>query len=131
MARTSVSSRNCRAPYRKVLDGLSALALVLPLTAWGQDLRLLPCPQVHFFGEDCITPEVAQPAPPPAPPREPLFSPQTMAPDTPPLMLQLLEEPSVAHAHAFLAWQQARLARVREVQALLRALTRPAATPQR
>jgi hypothetical protein len=40
----------------------------------------------------------------------------------PPLLLQLLQEPTEAHAWAFLAWHQVRLQRIREVQALLRAL---------
>jgi hypothetical protein len=52
-----------------------------------------------------------------------------MAPDTPPLLLQLLEEPSVAHARAFLDWQQRRAARLAEVQQLLRRLTAPTRQP--
>ena len=54
-----------------------------------------------------------------------------MAPDTPPLLLQLLEAPTVENAQAFLAWQQARHARLMEVQQLLRQLTRPAAPDTR
>jgi hypothetical protein len=54
-----------------------------------------------------------------------------MAPDTPPLLLQLLDEPTVANAQAFLAWQQARHARLMEVQQLLRQLTRPEAPDTR
>jgi hypothetical protein len=52
-----------------------------------------------------------------------------MAPDTPPLLLKLLEEPTVAHAQAFLAWQQRRAARLAEVQQLLRRLTAPTGQP--
>jgi hypothetical protein len=40
----------------------------------------------------------------------------------------LLQEPTEANAHAFLAWQQARLQRLLEVQALLKRL-QPDATP--
>ena len=40
----------------------------------------------------------------------------------PPLLLQLLEDPTEAHARAFLAWHRARLQRLQVVQALLRAL---------
>jgi hypothetical protein len=40
----------------------------------------------------------------------------------PPLLLQLLQEPTEAYARALLAWHQARLQRIREVQALLRVL---------
>jgi hypothetical protein len=52
----------------------------------------------------------------------PLFPPETVSPDMPPLLLQLLEDPTEAHARAFLAWQHARLQRLQAVQALLRAL---------
>jgi hypothetical protein len=60
------------------------------------------------------------PAPPP-----PLFTPETMAQDTPPLMLKLLEDPTREHARAFFAWQQRRDARITAVQPLVRRLTRP------
>jgi hypothetical protein len=53
---------------------------------------------------------------------EPLFTPETVAPTTPPLVLRLLQEPTEANARAFLAWQQARLHRMLEVQALLKRL---------
>jgi len=46
-----------------------------------------------------------------------------MAPDTPPLLLKLLEEPSVDNAQAFIDWQQQRYARIMEVQQLLQKLT--------
>ena len=52
-----------------------------------------------------------------------------MAPDTPPLLLKVLEEPTVEHAQAFLAWQQRRAARLAEVQQLLRRLTAPTGQP--
>ncbi|MGE3540229.1 MAG: hypothetical protein AB7N91_22670 [Candidatus Tectimicrobiota bacterium] len=58
----------------------------------------------------------------PASAPEPLFTPDTMAPGTPPLLLQLLQEPTTARAQAFLDWQQARLARILEVQQLLQRL---------
>jgi hypothetical protein len=40
----------------------------------------------------------------------------------------LLQEPTEEHARAFLAWQQARLQRILEVQALLKRL-HPEVTP--
>jgi hypothetical protein len=111
---------------------LAALVLWTSLTApgWAQDVRLLDCAQVQFFGPACVlvVPLPAAPSPSPPPPA-PLFSPETMAPDTPPLLLQLLEEPSVAHARAFLDWQQRRAARLAEVQQLLRRLTAPTRQP--
>lgn len=56
-------------------------------------------------------------------PPGPLFTSETVSPDTPPLLLRLLQEPTEANARAFLAWYQARLARVQAVQALLDALS--------
>jgi hypothetical protein len=101
----------------------------LTAPGWAQDVRLLDCAQVQFFGPACVL--VAPTLPAPAPPLsgEPLFRPETMAPDTPPLLLKLLEEPTVAHAQAFLAWQQRRAARLAEVQQLLRRLTAPTGQP--
>jgi hypothetical protein len=52
-----------------------------------------------------------------------------MAPDTPPLLLKVLEEPTVEHAQAFLDWQDRRAARLAEVQQLLRRLTAPTGQP--
>ena len=111
---------------------LAALVLWTSLTApgWAQDVRLLDCAQVQFFGPACVPVAPTPPAPaPPTPPPAPLFSPETMAPDTPPLLRQLLEAPTVANAQAFLAWQQARHARLSEVQQLLQQLTRQRSTP--
>jgi hypothetical protein len=99
--------------------------------AWCQDVRLLECAQVQFFGPVCMPVAPLPPPPPPPPPPAPLFSPQTMAPDTPLLLLKLLEEPTLENAQAFLTWQQERQARITEVQQLLRALTRPGASPMR
>lgn len=88
---------------------VGALVLWTSLAApgWAQDVRLLDCAQVHFFGPACV-PVVPLPSapPPPVPAGAPLFSPETMAPDTPPLLLKLFDEPTVANAQAFLDWQQ-------------------------
>jgi len=112
---------------------------------WGQEterLQFFDCGTVRFFGEGCRSESRAAPgAPPavtstpppavsatpppataPASPPDALFTPETMAPDTPPLLLQLLQEPTEAHAQAFLDWQRARVARIVEVQALLQQL---------
>jgi hypothetical protein len=115
-------------------------------------VRFFDCAVVQFFGEAC-TPDmditlaspisgsetaVSTPTRPPtkplpplsnaAPadavaPQEPLFTPETVSPDTPPLLLRLLQEPTKANARAFLAWYQARLARIQQVQTLLDALS--------
>ena len=111
---------------------IGALVLWTSLVApgWAQDVRLLDCAQVQFFGPACVPVTPLPPAPhPPTPSPAPLFSPETMAPDTPPLLLQLLEDPSVEHAQAFLDWQHRRAVRVQEVQQLLRRLTAPTGQP--
>jgi hypothetical protein len=96
-------------------------------TAWGQDVQLLDCAQVQFFRPACVSvvplPQ-AQAVPAPPPPEASLFSPETMAPDTPPLLLKLLEEPTLENARAFVDWQHQRYERITKVQQLLRALTR-------
>jgi hypothetical protein len=135
---------------REVAWGMIVL-LGLTDPSWGEPviLRFFPCGVVQFFDEPCppaaapvvpvpeipaIPSDPPAPVPPPPPaapgPRTasettgtlpPLFTPETVSPDMPPLLLQLLQEPTEAHARAFLAWHQARLQRIREVQALLRA----------
>jgi hypothetical protein len=114
-------------------------------------LRFFACGVVQFFGEACTpapvvapseptgalapalppalavsppTPVTVTPAatPPPGDTLPPLFPPETVSPDMPPLLLQLLHEPTTANARAFLAWQRARWQRIQAVQKLLRTL---------
>ena len=91
--------------------------------AWGQDTRLLDCLEVSFFGPGCA---VAVPPESVAVPRSPtladypLFPPETLAPDTPPVFMQLLEDLNPATADLFLAWQAQRLQRMQAVQQLLK-----------
>jgi hypothetical protein len=117
---------------------LIALLLFSCLTApaWGQDVHLLDCGEVQFFGPTCVPDETPfhqlvrrSQSPQPSPPPAPLFSPETMARDTPPPLLKVLEEPTLENARAFLNWQQRRLARVQEVQQLLHRLTAPSPQP--
>jgi hypothetical protein len=92
----------------------------VPLPVCAQDIHFLDCAQVAFYTDACP----ATPPPqyiPPAPP-DPLFTRDTVARDTPPSMMRLLDSPTPENARAFLDWQTARLARAREVQALLRQL---------
>jgi hypothetical protein len=98
-------------------------------------LRFFPCGEVRFFGEACAPPAtpvspVASEAttPPPAAP-EPLFTPETVGPETPPLLLRLLQDPTADNARAFVEWQHARRERMIEVQGLLRALSRQGPRP--
>src|ERR1051325_5060578 len=98
-------------PRSHPMKSLVLLLFLLPLTAVAQDVRLLPCAQVAFFGEPC-----GDAPPPPAP----LPPPQTVSPDMPPLLMRLLDAPSSDNARAYLAWQRERMARITEVQKLLR-----------
>jgi hypothetical protein len=94
----------------------------IPLSASSQDIRLLECARIAFFEPACAPEVPVRPTPPPPPPA-PLFSPETVAKDTPPLMLTLLEAPTLDNARAFLDWQRHRLQRIAEVQQLLKMLT--------
>jgi hypothetical protein len=105
---------------------------LLTAPAAAQEVQLLDCAQINFFAPACRGgPSVADALPIPVapPPTAPLFSPETMAPDTPPLLRTLYEAPTVDNARAFLAWQAQRAARIAEVQQLLRQLLRPPAQP--
>ena len=112
---------------------LLPLFFVFPIQA--QDL---PCSPIAFFAPTCSTvAAVPPPSPLPLPPPpyvnrdtqdqpRPLFTPETVAPDTPPLLLELLNAPTLDHdlARQFLDWQAARTARILDVQQLLQSLTR-------
>ena len=133
-----VVRRHLRAGRR---GSLGSLVLLLALAGGsGAQARLdfFACGEVRFFGPACPPPPALPETPPPteeAPPPEeplppePLFPPETVAPTTPPVVLRLLQEPTEEHARAFLAWQRARLHRMREVQALLKRLQPEAVSP--
>ena len=114
------------------------MALVLMLGALmctdgvAQDFRLLDCAALSFVGPACVVVVPVSVPPTAAPPiPAPLFPPGTLAPDTPPLMMQLLQEPTVDNAQAYLDWQTRRMARIQEVQQLLRTLTKDHGTKER
>ncbi|MCI0573720.1 MAG: hypothetical protein L0Y66_23540 [Myxococcaceae bacterium] len=126
----------CRVRRGGVLSLLLLGALALESGAQAR-LDFFACGDVRFFGPACppVLPEVLPPveeapAPEEPPPLEPLFTPETVAPTTPPVVLRLLQEPTEANAQAFLAWQQARLQRILEVQALLKRLHATAPAPE-
>jgi hypothetical protein len=103
---------------------LGGLAVIGSSVASAEGARYFDCPLVAYFGEPCegLSTQVIQPQTPAsvAPsPEDPLFTPQTVSPDTPPVMLRLLLEPTEANALAYIRWQRKRLERVKEVQALL------------
>jgi hypothetical protein len=120
---------------------LGSLLLLLALAGGSvaqARLGFFACGEVRFFGTACPPPPAPPETPPPTaeaappeetPPPERLFTPETVAPTTPPLVLRLLQEPTEEHARAFLAWQQARLQRILEVQALLKRLQATAPPP--
>jgi hypothetical protein len=126
------------AGHRGIMGSLLLLLAVAGWTMAQERLGFFACGEVRFFGEACPPPPALPETPPPveeapapedpAPP-EPLFTPETVAPTTPPVVLRLLQEPTEAHARAFLAWQQARLQRLLEVQALLKRLQATAPPP--
>jgi hypothetical protein len=130
--------RRLRAGRRSSVVGLLLLLALAAGSTAQERLGFFPCGEVRFFGAACPSPPAPPETPPPAekaptpevpPPPEPLFTPETVAPKTPPLVLRLLQEPTEANAHAFLTWQQARLQRILEVQALLKRLQPDAPPP--
>jgi hypothetical protein len=104
---------------------LSGLTVVGSGVANAGGTRYFACPIVSYFIDACAE-IVMQEAPSVAPvttapsSEDSLFTPQTVSRDTPPLMLRLLQEPTVANALAYVRWQRQRLERVREVQALVK-----------
>ncbi len=102
------------------------LCLLSSLPVWAERVEFLECPKVDFFADDpcggnppAWSPQESAPAPAPVVPPA-LFSPGTMAPDTPPLMLQLLNDPTAANLQAYVQWEHERQQRIKEVQLLLR-----------
>ena len=93
------------------------------------DVSYFPCPHVGYFSEPCAAPFAPVPATPayeapgeaPAPlgADEPLFTPETVSPDTPPLFYQLLLAPTEPNARAYFLWHLKRMVRTRQVRDLL------------
>jgi hypothetical protein len=103
---------------------LGGLAAVGSGVASAEGARYFDCPIVAYFGEPCagVSTQVIPSrtlTPMASSPEEPLFTPQTVSPDTPPVMLRLLQEPTEANALAYIRWQRKRLERAKEVQTLL------------
>ena len=102
------------------------LALAAPVAA--QNIQVLDCPSIASGSEPCIVieliPETQATAPRPLS-SYPLFDPRTMAPDTPELMREFLNNRTMENAQRFLAWQQAQQEAMIEAQHLLRIAPRP------
>ena len=91
----------------------------LPLPA--QSLQFLECAEINLLGPACdetvMEQELSQAPPAPEPP---LFTLQTMRPDTPPLLLKVFNDPSDANIAAYKAWQHRYLSRTFEVERRLK-----------
>lgn len=102
--------------------GVLALGAWLPV-AVAQEVGLLACTDVSIFGPGCavealpvVVPVVAEPSVPDFP----LFPPETLARDTPPIFVQFLNDMTPENADAFLEWQGRRLHRMEEGTAMLK-----------
>ena len=85
---------------------------------WAHPPQFVECPELNFLAPACDVPaeEVEQPPAPPVP-EPPLFTLQTMRPDTPPLMLKAMNDLTDATIDAYLDWEQRYLARAFEFEA--------------
>ena len=95
-----------------------------------QDTGLVECNHRAFFGPSCPPP--IEPSPrgeTDLPTLPPLFPPETMARDTPPLLLALLNNPTPEAARLYLQWQHERQARMEIVQQILANLIPKKGTP--
>ena len=94
----------------RVKLGTAVVCGMLAVSVQAQETRLVECLDTSLFGPGC-PPSVPMVVwiPEPVQPVD-LFPPQTLAPDTPPLFIELLRHPdSDEAADAFLDWQEARL----------------------
>jgi hypothetical protein len=106
------------------------LGILLLSAHFGLAQGLLECANVRFEGPECtesLPPQLVAPGPlaPSLAPQPPLFSPETVARDTPPLMLDLLNNPTPTNAQAWYHWHMERWKHIAEVQRLLRQLSTP------
>jgi hypothetical protein len=112
----------------KTLQVLLALCLAAPALVHAQGVVILDCPDVRFFGPACEdgSPVLVAPIPPPAPklaPKDyPLFSKETAAPSTPPLLLEFMNSGTVESALAYLEWHDRKADVMRARQQLLHQL---------
>ena len=100
-----------------------ALLLASSPAAMAQPLQLLDCAEVNLLAVACEESVVGdEPAPADAPPAPapPLFTLQTMRPDTPPLLVDVFNDPSDANIAAFLEWEHRYLSRAFEVEEKLK-----------
>jgi hypothetical protein len=103
--------------------------VLLGTVAVAQDARFEYRPRLQF--EPAVAPVEEEPAPVPVPVPvpPPLFTRETVAPDTPPLMLTLLNEPTLENAKAFVRYHMEKAKAMQEVQALIRQAAKELAVP--
>jgi hypothetical protein len=105
------------------LKGVLLALVVLPGIVQAQGFALMDCPDVRFFGPACeeSAPVLAAPLPPPklAPKDYPLFPKETMAPTTPPLLVDFMNRGTVESALAYLDWHDRKADVMRARQQLL------------
>ena len=107
--------------HRFLLSTVLVSLLVAPAYAQ-RDTQFFSCPDTSVFGSGCATGQPHSPMPVPAPAQEayPLFAPETLARDTPPIFVRALEDPTPENVDLWLDWQEARLARKDVVQELIK-----------
>lgn len=101
------------------LAGVWSLVAILP--AQSANLHFFACGTVAFFGEPC-PPETQTVAVAAAHAEPSLFAPETVARDMPPLLMDVLQSPTQAHARRFVTWYLTRLRRIQEVRDLIRSV---------
>lgn len=93
----------------RVLMAVLLLSTAMLGPALGEALHLIECTEVNFLGAACddnedavkvIDDDVSDVSPPP-----PLFTLQTMRPDTPPLLVKAYNDPTDANIDAYLEWE--------------------------
>lgn len=97
----------------KVFLGSALLVSALSSSIAAQTVTLLDCTEVRLLSPACEDPESEVPTPAPRIERAPapLFPAQTIARETPPLMIEMLQDPSkqtLEYARALVAWQEQR-----------------------
>ncbi len=99
---------------------------LLPTLAQSQP-QFFDCNRVSYFTDECPDKAVQPPAPAPVPPEPerltaetaPMFTPELMAPDVPPLMVQLAQDPTEENAKEFLVWHLNKMIKSLEMEALI------------
>jgi len=103
-------------------EWIAVVALMVACIAPGveaQEVTLVSCPAINFFGPACEEGEPVADAPVALPPPAPLFPRSTLSPHIPPLLVTLLNDPTAANADRYLDWEAQKQQATEDVQALL------------